>query len=272
MALHVYRYHLATLDTRALQNQIPPGAIALVGAVTQTVIDVQADSSQKADLDEVLAAEGWQFVATDPTTVTSEPFIVLPDGISGNPADAGAVRLPHTAALRTVLAARNNVDTGNYALADTQGSKTFWGIPFAEARLRGFVVALEANGVDVLTYDSTPAAAKNKWPIFGDGTQFSIHGDVAIDVLNADHVLTPAEYSFQHITLSSTPPMTADHTISLPAATAGKAYSKTVTMDPVSMNGKNLILTTGVGSTVTTPTAGLLFVRVDTSGVRAIGA
>jgi hypothetical protein len=65
MAATVYRYKQTGPNVNKIAGQVP-GAISLT-ATGNYFIDVTADSAYKADLDDVMAAQGWTYVSTAPT-------------------------------------------------------------------------------------------------------------------------------------------------------------------------------------------------------------
>lgn len=66
----------------------------------------------------------------------------------------------------------------------------------------------------------------NLKPRIGSSTPFASEGNVTIDINNANYTLNSAEYGVAFIQITSTSSLTAIRTITLPAPTSGKGYSK----------------------------------------------
>lgn len=66
MALHTYRYRRdAPITTAQLVRLVAPSATVVAGA-GGAIYDIQVDDSRLADLDEILARDGYTRIATDP--------------------------------------------------------------------------------------------------------------------------------------------------------------------------------------------------------------
>lgn len=108
-------------------------------------------------------------------------------------------------------------------------------------------------------------------PIVGIATVYGVHGEIAVDMNNANKTLANTEYVYQSIKVTSTTNFTAARTLTFPApATAAVAYTKFVRNTQAGAFA--VTVSTGAGSTVAVAQGKGQLLLFTSTGVVAIAA
>lgn len=172
------------------------------------------------------ASSGWSISSTG-LIGTSSGFITFETG----GASSGLIRIK-SGANRDVLVTDDG-SSGNRVLVSFNSSSGGFvlGHSSHNTTLNGTQVQINAGGSARLLADST--AVKSAVQILGDSSTsspYGAHGDVTITMASANKTLSASEYSVQFLRFTGTL-SSVTRTVTLPAPTAGKGYSKDVSVE-----------------------------------------
>lgn len=170
-------------------------------------------------------------------------------------ATTGVVRLPSAGAVK----ARNAGNTADISMIETDASDILFfgkggGFTVAAADLSGgMAFGAYVGGIYVFLVDASGAGAIRHGYVClgsaGAGSPYGMHGEVAVDMNNANLVLSGAQYENTIIRVTSTAAFTANRTLTFPApASAGLAYYKFVRNTQA--GAFSVVCSTGAGTTV----------------------
>lgn len=203
--------------------------------VTAGVEDAAAALVVNADVDAAAAIAGSKispdFGAQNVTTTGAALLGATPRG------STGAIRVPNNV---NALVARNAADSADVVLVSLDNFNYLrLGASIASGATAAGVVFV-IGGVTYLTMDAS--ALQASFPIVGNGAPYGCHGSIDVDMNNANHTLTAAQYKFPFIIVTSTANFTANRTLTVPlpgsngvgfpmfiANTQGGAFSVVVT-------------------------------------------
>lgn len=208
----------------------------------------------------------------------------LPITLGTTSAAAGLVRVPYAAGARTVLAQRDNADTGDWGIIATSGSALAFGDLNTTSTFKGYSVSVVSSAgggaVELAVSGSygltvTATQVKNAGPIVGEtaaSSPYACHGKTtSINTGDANHTLTAAQYSNFVIDVGAGSILTAARNLTFPAAASATAsYTKVVR----NLNGGafGYVCTTGGAQTVTVAQNMSAMILVTDTGVERLTA
>ena len=196
-----------------------------------------------------------------------------------DPASAGIIRVPYDGSSRIIIAERNAADTDDYNVIATNAGSTIFGDVDTTTSMSGYTLALSAGAggqIDTAINSGygwflTSAGFHVAVPILGDtraSSPLGVHGVGTQAMGDADQAPVAAVYKYN--TIITTDALTADRTLTLPVATDAAAYTKII--DNTCTGGFNVIVSDGVGTTVSIPDGVRNTVLVDSRGVTKISS
>jgi hypothetical protein len=222
----------------------------------------------------------------------------VPLTIGTTPATDGLIRVPYSAAARTVLSMRNVAGTGNESFISTAGNYitfgdagtgTISGVTFAAgangtATLSGFNLALTATngnqGIDVSAGGSygifvTSTAIKTGQPVIGDtraSSPWAVHGVGTQAITDSGTPTTPAAAVYCYNTIKTTGALTANRNLVLPSSgTDARGYTKIIN-NTCTGAFSVVVGDGGAGTTVTVANGTNATVLFDSRGATNVGS